>query len=634
MHWAGRVTVVLAFGVAAFFAGRWTAPEGATPAAWRAPGASVDAGRPGSDRPADDGARPAPADDAAPRQPRAARAAAASADVAADEAAAEEEIPADFGGAPAADITGTLLDRSGNPVVGADVTATPSDATFEEDGERESRILEQITAANTLTAKSDSQGRFRLTGTRASLRYEIRPALVFRAFKAADRCNSYAAVPGAVVDFIATPRGSVRLDVLMPDGTTAPNADVDVKQTWDYDSDREWWTPETRVLSVVPGTVQISAEYGTFRGRVEGVEVTDGREVNAVVRLEERGTVRVRVTCPQGLDMESVSVCATQEEEDTTYRLSSDPRGDLSNGVFTIEGLAFGRWRIVARYPSGRVVASEVVDVGADVREIAWSLPPEDKRDFVIVRVLDPSGAPVSDAVVRGSDSYEHSATFIDARPVGVGKFRLRHGYFGRASEARFVASARSPTFGSTEVEYAAGEDDEVVIRFPPSATVTVRTPGVTSSSCVRIGPELPGDPWSGTSAESAEGRATFDHIPHGTWVVTIDDFPGTAMRITVPCAGEVEYRGEPLRAWRVDDVEAGGRAAAAGLRTGDLIIGIGKTEFRDDRHREALWAAAALEERPVAIVLRGTLRESIPLDPASISPNYIAGAVLEPALR
>lgn len=597
---------LLAVAGLAFLAGRATAPV-ATPG-------------PATPQDRETGAAPAPA------LPPAAAAAPGSAPV---DPTADPTADA----TPAPDITGRVLDGGGVPVVGATIEAAPESfwaedpklAIFGIEPFRWDPMEEALAAAARLearlragvrTGKTDSFGEFRLTGLESDFLYQV-----YANADGYDGTAEFDVAPGDRVELVLERGGRVRVTVVRADGKPVGRAEVNAKP----------WTPEAPVLSFAPGEVDLVAEADGMESDPVAVTVRLDETCEAVCRLVPRWSIDLLVRWPEGVNADDVDISAVAAEGDippaygaSAWRVGPDR--------VRIGDLPAGRWRVGAVYPGGRTAATIDVDlVDRDVRA-KLDLPPLDERDFVTVVVLDPAGHSVTDAeVVPWGSQRDYGGSGTRGRPFGPGRFRVFHAVPFDAEVARWSVDVSSREYGRRSVDYRAGVDREVVVRFDPVATVVVRVPGAGEVSLTL----RPAEPCSGPEAlyswTKDEGRARFELVPHGEWVLTVPNRPGVAMRVHVPAAGEIVWSPEPLRALLVEHVRPDGCAERLGLRQGDLVVGIGGVAFPDALHREAAWAAAKLETAVTLDVRRGGRTIRIPADVRRLDEE--GGTRLTPAL-
>jgi hypothetical protein len=190
-------------------------------------------------------------------------------------------------------------------------------------------------------------------------------------------------------------------------------------------------------------------------------------------------------------------------------------------------------------------------------------------------------------------------------------------------------------TVSSTPVTIRPGENTKTVA-LPRLHTLTVLTEDLPASARLRIssvgeGPRIGG----GMPRSPTEGKVVFRGLPAGRYTVRTFGRGDAQMTVTLPGPSVVKFVAEEVNAISVRITDPDGLFARAGLRTGDLIVGIDGAEFDSMRKMYARMILAA-EEGPVKLlVLRGTAKVEISVDLSGlIEGEREPGAQLEPASR
>jgi hypothetical protein len=240
---------------------------------------------------------------------------------------------------------------------------------------------------------------------------------------------------------------------------------------------------------------------------------------------------------------------------------------------------------------------------------------------------LVPSGRTAGEIARLGEDA----AVFGDAGeiafgPVEVGRYLLVV-YIQVGDE--FLEAARH------DLRLRAGEN-RLAIPIPALHRLVVRAPGLKPGTVLELDR---GGPWPTIERRVGEdGRAVFLRLPAGRYKLWREDHYDVAMHVELPHAGELRF--EPKKrvydAMRVFIRDRDGMLARAGFRDDDLVIGVGGTEFENQRQMQLLMVqAAAKPGAATLLVQRGGRRLELKVDlQALIAAGEDAGGGLAPASR
>jgi hypothetical protein len=255
------------------------------------------------------------------------------------------------------------------------------------------------------TARSGADGSYELTGVadaKWQLRaykegYELRPY----------RSSAYNVEPGATVDFVGDSIVRIDVDVLMPDGSRPPRAQIRAASQRASSSmvSSEQWLPEERWIELKPNAYELTAEVQGaryLRSQPQTLNVEAGAVLSLVFRLENRPALSVRVVAPDGIRLPQWAAWAMRfagEKPPDPARLRSEGMNGTGHGMgergVVWQDIAAGSYLVGAAYSSNSpVVTTQVVQVGAGTTEIDLRFPALDPEDFLAVRVRDPDGAP------------------------------------------------------------------------------------------------------------------------------------------------------------------------------------------------------------------------------------------------
>jgi hypothetical protein len=539
-------------------------------------------------------------------------------------------MPAPAADVVAAPIRGTVVDGERRPVADVLVRARPEidapddddDVSIEEVAARRLAWLHAV-RDGTQTAVTRSDGTFQIGGVRGGLTYELDVRTDGLVLDESASSSTSPVHPGDAVSFVVERRCAliVRVDGASDVPVVVETAATSSDGKPDYSAQR--WSLSRPTLWVRPGTFLIRATSGDSVTDVVTATVDCGSETEARLSLAAGGRIDCDVAWPHGLERAAVDVTATRAGGPSAITAVA---GELqADGRVTLRRLLPGRWTVAVAYPSHRVVETRDVDVAAGARiRLHLALPEPDVRDFVVVRVLDEGGAPVTGAHVESTDHFFCSSSDGPrAAESAPGVYRAFHA--GRPeTNHRFRVYA---TIGSecVSADYVPGSDAEVVVKLPCTAPLDVR---IGAGFAV----------WDAECGNATRYAAGDDGVAHmgmrraGDVLLVRSDDPDSMMLVRHPGPDVVQWSPRPLRAWLVEGVKDGA-AFDAGLRNEDLIVGVDGEEFRDAPHREAAWAAALARGRCRLDVLRGDESLRVAMD-ASLFRHDRADAELAPWVR
>jgi len=169
-------------------------------------------------------------------------------------------------------------------------------------------------------------------------------------------------------------------------------------------------------------------------------------------------------------------------------------------------------------------------------------------------------------------------------------------------------------------------------VRIPKLHTLTVITEDLPEDTRLTIRARRGGRfDFDGKRPEN--GRVVFEDLPAGEYVVqTHEDIQ--MMFVRVPGRSVVRFEPVTLNALEVSVRDPDGGLAKAGLREGDLVIGVNGEEFEDMIHMQSLLMRSARGGDAKLIVLRGARRLEVTLDLMKTMRGGDRGGDLDPATR
>jgi membrane-associated protease RseP (regulator of RpoE activity) len=185
-------------------------------------------------------------------------------------------------------------------------------------------------------------------------------------------------------------------------------------------------------------------------------------------------------------------------------------------------------------------------------------------------------------------------------------------------------------------VDLRAG-DNRVPIRIPELSTLTVRVPGATKGSQVRVEPaRRPKSGMNGAKlAASDGGLVVCPELVAGVWrVSTVVGGEDQEMLVRVPVAGEVTFAPTSISGLAVTVDDESGLLAKAGFKTGDVITAMDGVEIDSMRRLDFCFFGARGHATAAVVVRRGGGDVRLTIDPAKFGVRGDYGGAWEPVLR
>ena len=586
----------LGFGIASFVAGLALGAGAVLLVAPRTPGAAPGAA------PAP-GATPAPLSAAAaPAEPSAAGPSVAS--TSASPAPAHSPSPAGPGEGV---ITGKVTGPGGEPLAGVLVRATAADDGFEFDPDpqavldtgappphedveelvRRYRAMLLRAKAGLQEATTDSTGAYALSGL-TSKSYRLEAWLEGYRMQR-EGSDPWGVVPaGGSCDFKATRLGTVRVSVLLPDGTPAKRATISWSSTEAGGfGGSSFWTPASPVVSVDHGSFEFTAaaslldedepgisshtawsgmphrfrfrdhdrDSSPFESEPQTVTVGTGEPPVLVFRLQGKPGIRVKVSFASTERPRCYRIAAMPLEEAAGAGNARLLRDDgVSSAWLTDEpegllvGLEPGNYLVGVTFRGGVVGPTATTSVGNDLASVELRVPAGEIRDWVKVWVRAPDGSAVTDAEIdsgcRGSEGSGSSGSGTQAQADG--SYRVEHFEKDAPSSSwsfsgdelgdgprTYYIEATSERYGKAETIYDPARDREVTVAFAAPAKLKVTIAGYAQSpNRDRVLVSLMGA--DGESQESVDlegeldrsGSASFRPVVPGRYEVVLHLMP------------------------------------------------------------------------------------------------------------
>jgi protocatechuate 3,4-dioxygenase beta subunit len=506
--------------------------------------------------------------------------------------AREPEIPMQQG---TGTVHGTVVDSGGHPLEGALVRATPI-VRPEQPGETAGGVLppgappprvdvEEAARAYAATlarqeagvreATTDAAGNYTLRGLTAE-EYRVQAwhtgfllesgkGWFFAVARAGDRC-----------DFLATPIRRISISVTLPDGSPPAEAVISWAPKGKGTGGSETWTPGEPELDVPPGTYDFTAWAGApgqslfapefapgsgFAGEGQGgalyrsaprtATVDDEGPGSLTLPLEGRPGIRVELAFEGARRPRSIRVAALRlagaSGSDPAFLLGDEGVRSLwidDAAEAVLPGLEPGTYLVGVTYRGNRVGPTTTTTVATGLERVELRIPEADATDWVRVRVLDPVGSPLRDALVEAGLAGSEGSDTVPASlvPEKDGSYRIEH--YAKGAPVRgegfhsyvgisdvgpgpysWFVRATSPRFGVAVATYDPGTDREVTLRFAAPALLRVAVTGFAGNP--RRSRALLFLEWEGSSPDmrdrmscsiDADGRGSFPPTAPGKY--------------------------------------------------------------------------------------------------------------------
>ena len=466
-------------------------------------------------------------------------------------------------------IEGTIKDADGNAVMGARVLldAQPDRSQFypkDRPEDPEKAILVTLRGQMALfrwqqayhqETTTDASGHYRFDGV-TDHKHRIVPKSPGWRFRPGDWRAAREAKPGATVDFVATPRSRVRIEVTgaeVPDELT-----VQFKSGGITRGAR--WRKADPLVDVEPGTYEMTVQGGEhreFQGGPVPVSVQAGAGTQTVhVALEVRPVLRLKLDFPPDEAMAIQACLAPWSGADLPSDAVLRSRGTTHRFFWRQQAGLPGRtdaWQVTDLEPGPHVVGlargyqgpmfhKEVIDVSGGVQEHTIRVPPLDPSEYMIVAVLAPDGKPIDRASInlafRSEQMNSSSGSVTAHRRDGRLLVLSRLQGVPPGAKGRYTLTARVPGMGSKSVEYVPGQTRDLEIRFAEPGLLHVHVKGLRGSPydgrvtvSLQTTDQLNG--W-GVKELDADGGATLAGVQPGNYLLAVNVRGGNHSMSTV----------------------------------------------------------------------------------------------------
>ena len=404
--------------------------------------------------------------------------------------------------------------EAGDPLGGVRIEATPlqpqdstapaapraggADAELVADLERTLNRVRWRHAAR-LLGSTDAEGRCTLEGA-VEGPYQVSTTSAGWAITA-EGFRSHSVLPGGPYKLLASPRSTVSIEVLLPDGSPASAATLWFKS--DSMSRSLSWTPARRAHELPPGRYHVEAKSGdgpSYRSPEVPFELGAGvPAANLRLELEEETMLRVIVREPpeEAVDTLMVRLFRVPEGQAPSAELlrwgpnaiGTHPRGRPGARVVERRNAQPGTWLLgVYHSHGGALLTSEVIEVVPGFNERIVDVAPAPRDQFAVVRVTGPEGTDWS--LLEWKTAYEPSDGGKPAASGRVhpaersdGRYLVRHQFVeAGATVGTYAIQVRHPKLGSRRVTYPVGTAPDLVVAFDAPSKLDLHVRGVEGS--------------------------------------------------------------------------------------------------------------------------------------------------------
>ncbi|MBL8843240.1 MAG: hypothetical protein JNL90_17095 [Planctomycetes bacterium] len=419
-------------------------------------------------------------------------------------------------------IRGRIVDRDGRPVVGAvvralrevEATRMPSASSLGESAPAAARLEDAVKraveafydrAADRRETQSDANGEYALTELRDG-HWRVQ---AWQTGFSLTALPSDEVRPDATVDFTATPVVPCAIDVALPDGTIPSAALLSIRrpgaERW---SREELWSRERPRVALAVGEWELRATLGdpqsgpswpAYLASKPARVVAEAERTAGPIALRLEGTPGIRGTIVnrRGGDrhvMVKLLALARGAEPDLKLLARSDGSHHWStDGSYAFTDLAPGRYVVgVSGNWQDRIRAHAVVEVGAGMVVQDLEIPPLERANCIVARVLDPAGRAVDDVrfVLEVATSRGSSGSHVEAERRADGSWwiplegsdELFQDDGSLVADATLSVTAKSESFGDATAKVAASGPREVELRFGAAASLVATIAGYAGS--------------------------------------------------------------------------------------------------------------------------------------------------------
>ena len=216
--------------------------------------------------------------------------------------------------------------------------------------------------------------------------------------------------PGATVDFLARPVGSLRVDIVLEDGTTPRDATVKYSRTQSHTQRTMNWSPLGRTLTLPTGTYRLDATHGIddeYRAKATVVVDRSDSKATAKLVLAARSGIRGTVRFPDGDAYDTAVYVLPWAGEEQPPEKQIVAGGKVTSArrdtgfSYRMLDLPPGRYAIAAGRRPNQIETIDFVQIPGEVVEHDLTLPLLDSAEYLILRAFSPDGALLRDLSIR-----------------------------------------------------------------------------------------------------------------------------------------------------------------------------------------------------------------------------------------
>jgi len=179
-----------------------------------------------------------------------------------------------------------------------------------------------------------------------------------------------------------------------------------------------------------------------------------------------------------------------------------------------------------------------------------------------------------------------------------------------------------------------AGDNSET-LSLPKLYNLTVIVDAGQEGASFRLNSRDSSRGWYGSSHKKAtDGRVVFENLVPGDYTLQAWGSVSGQMYVTIPAQTTVRFEPVVFNAQKVRVRDESGTFVKAGLREGDLVVGIDGEEFLNERQMGALFTLAREKKNVTLTVVRGGRRLQVAVDFTDAYNQKVSGIYWERSSR
>ncbi len=417
--------------------------------------------------------------------------------------------------------------------------------------------------ARTRETKTDGQGNYRFE----QLEDRDWRVTAFATGYVVKADSSYSNFPvGSEVDFTAKRVLGVQVEVLMPDGSSAEKAHLNVKPKGDRSRTTNYeWSADEPFLRLIAGRYDIrgyssgvdSLEEAELASETQKLDLEAGLTPEGLTfQLVSRNRITGRIEAPNEYPSSSqfmVRLMALSEGQEVDLKALGDSgmqSWGQPGGKFSFTDLDPSRYVIGAGIGwSGKIVCHQILELSSGAENVILEIPPLHDLGALRVTVSDDQGKPLDGVNFKIRKKRDGGSNSNGVNPIQTRDAaymvtipqEMHDEYFGTTlAGTQFSVSVSHDEYGTREVPLTPGQT-ELAVSFVTPGTLIVEVPGYAGSDYVgRVSLSISkeggeGDRYRysmfGGDQIDSEGMRTFEGLEPGMYSVAMKISPSGSGR-------------------------------------------------------------------------------------------------------